>query len=801
MQGDKIHSKSIDDEIDLSGIIKEIGERKWWFVISIILCLCFAIAYIKFTLPVYEATASVLIQESGAPTVKMEDFLAGDLFGDQANIATEKGILGSRSVMRETISQLDLQVSYFNTSVFPYLPRYKKIPFIVRIDSTSIIPKWIYDKPFALSFIDNTRYTLSISTEDESERNFNYTETHNFGVRIRSDHFQFVIDIDSSIVRNADYNDFEFIIHAETRQVNEFLTRIKIESPDKDATIVKLTFQDQIPERAMDVLNKLCEVYINLDIKDKTSVASLTLQFLDDQLASTSKEVSSIESELQGFKESNKTVNLSEESKSVLDRLNAIDVEKMKSDIELRSLNNLYNYVTSNVDMTEMAPSALGIPDPLLIELISRFQELQSRRKSLSYGVKNITPAVRVIDQQIADTRAALVENIKSIQKNVRANNQALASQMGDLESRIAQVPEIERELLAIQRKFEVNQNIYIYLLQKKAETSIAKAAAVSDNRVLDDAFLTEEPVEPNKQAIILLAVMLAGLLPLTLIFGLKFFRTTISSREELTRLTKIPILGVVGHVNKTDNLIVQHNPKSRIAESFRSVRTNLQFFGSRTGNKVILITSSVGGEGKSFVTLNMASVLAMQNYKVIIVGLDLRKPKLFQDFGISNETGVSTYLIGNAGLDTLIKPTGIENLDLIASGPVPPNPSELISKPEMGRFFDELSKIYDYIIVDTPPIGIVSDAMLIMNYSHINIFVVRENYYRKDYITALNEQFAEGKFKNLSILVNDSGYGKSYGYGYGNYGYGNGSGYYEEDQEGKGLIKKLFNRKKAAVE
>jgi capsular exopolysaccharide synthesis family protein len=795
MVKDKKHSRPTDDDIDISGLMREISERRLWFIISLIFCMSLSFLYIKFKLPVYEASASVLIQESNQPAMKVEDFLMGDLFGDQANIATEKGIIGSRSVMFQTIRELDLGVSYYNTSVLPYLPRYKKQPFIVVVDSTSVIPGWIYDKPFSLSFVNDKSFKISISTEDDSKKEFSYNAVHDFGKRIITDQFQFLVKVDPSIVRNEDYDDFEFIIHSESRQVNEYLTRLKIESPDKDATIVKLTFQDEIPQRAVDILNKLCEVYINLDIQDKTSVASLTLQFVDEQLEKTSEVVKSIEAELQEFKEENKTVNLSEESKSFLDRLNTMDVEKMKSDIELRSLNNLYNYVSSNVDMTEMAPSALGIPDPLLIELISKFQELQDKRKSLSYGVKSVTPAVRVIDQQIADTRASLLENIRNIQSNVKSTNQTLTKQLRDYESRIRQVPEIERDLLSIQRKFEVNQNIYIYLLQKKAETSIAKAAAISDNKILDQAVLSEEPVEPNKRAVLLLGLLLSGILPLSGIFLQKFFRTTVGSREELTRLTDIPVLGVVGHAKETDNLIVQHQPKSRIAEAFRSVRTNLQFFGGGNGNKIILITSSVGGEGKSFVTINLASVLAMQDYKVLIVGLDLRKPKLFQDYNISNDEGVSTYLIGNGSLNQLIKPTGVANLDMIPSGPIPPNPSELISKPEMEKMFAELSDKYDFIVVDTPPVGIVSDAFLLMKHSHINVYVVREGYSRKDYITSLNDQFHEGRFKNLCLLMNDSGFGKSYGYGYGNYGYGNGSGYYDDEDNSKGIFSKLTGK------
>lgn len=796
----KSETKTNTDDIDLSGFFKEIRERVWWFVAAFVACVAAAFIYIRLTLPVYEVSSTVLIQETNKPTVNMQDFLAGDLFGDQANIATEKGILGSRSVMRDVIQQLNLQISYFNGSVFPNQPLYKNQPFVVVPDSSVNMATWLYDVPFSLVLKGNDEFQLTIDAEDEKGNEFTYNQAHRFGTFIKTPQFAFRIAKNAGSNMNPEFTEFDFVINSQVGQVNELLSNLRIESPDKDATIVKLIFQDQIPARATDILNTLCKVYINLDIQDKTSVASLTLRFVDEQLDQTSKVVNDIEGELQGFKEKNKTVNLSEESKSFLDKLNAIDVEKMKSDIELRSLDNLLNYVTSNSDLTALAPSTLGLPDPLLVELISKFQELQAKRNSLSYGVKNATPAVKIIDQQIADTRASLIENIKSIQQNVKTTNNMLASQLRQYEGRIREVPEIERDLLSIQRKFEVNQNIYIYLLQKKAETSIAKAAAISDNKVLDEASLNEEPVAPNKKAVLLFALFAAVIIPLAFIFIIKTLRTTVSSRDEISRLTDIPVLGVVGHAAKTDNLVVQHRPKSRIAESFRSIRTNLQFFGSRSGNKVILITSSVGGEGKSFVTINLASVFAMQNYKVVIVGLDLRKPKLFQDFKISNESGVSSYLIGRSSLKEIIKPTGVPNMDLIPSGPIPPNPSELLSKKEMGEMFEELAKDYDYIVVDTPPLGIVSDAFLLMNYSHINVYVVRENYSRKEYISSLNGLFEEGKFKNLSILLNDSGFGRTYGYSLGS-SYNSGNGYYDEEfsANGQSESKSIFSKLKGS--
>jgi capsular exopolysaccharide synthesis family protein len=273
------------------------------------------------------------------------------------------------------------------------------------------------------------------------------------------------------------------------------------------------------------------------------------------------------------------------------------------------------------------------------------------------------------------------------------------------------------------------------------------------------------------------------------------FFRNTISNREEVEKLTKIPIIGVVGHLSTGERLVVATKPKSSIAEAFRSIRANLMFFGLADNHKVVLITSSVGGEGKSFSTLNLATVLSLQNHKVIIVGMDLRKPQLVQDLGVENIDGVSTLLIGKTTIDKVIQKTNIEGLDIIPSGPVPPNPSELLSKKETIELLDSLRSRYDYIIIDTPPVGIVSDAMMLMNYADINVFILRENYSKKDYIKTINEHYAQGKVKNLCILLNDAGashrYGYGYGYSYGYYGYG----YYDDEKKKPGWLKRMFAR------
>ncbi len=781
-----------DDEIDLRVLFQEIRRNWHYFLFSIILFSIGALLYIRFTLPVYEARSSVLVKDTKNTSKNIEDIFTGDLFGNTKNIATEIGILKSRSILDETIRELNLGVSYFSNSPLFKLPLYKNHPFSVE---ALRVTDGVYDEKFELTIIDSNRFKLETSISNSYLNNFSYSATHRFGEDIRNAHFTFRID-KQDVPPGVKLDDgYVFIINSMNKMITMYQESMKAEPLNKDATIVEITVQDHIRERAEDFLNTLGKVYINRDVKDKSSVAALTLKFVDEQLADISTTLHSTEQELQKFKEEKGTVNLSEESKAYLERVTMIDADRVKAEIELESLDYLYDYVSGNKSLSQLAPASLGTPDPLLIELITQLKQLQNKKQSLQYGSSAQSPAILVIEEQISETKKALVENINNIRNRTRVTLQGINGQLLQYENNIRKIPNIERELLGIQRNFNVNENIYLYLLQKKAETGIAKATAVSDNKVLDEASVNDRPVIPSTKAVLIITSMLAFFMPLVILLLKGYLKNTVSNREDVEKLTKIPIIGVVGHLTDGERLIVARKPKSAIAEAFRSIRANLMFFGLADQHKIVMITSSVGGEGKSFSTLNLATVLSLQNHKVIIVGMDLRKPQLVQDLGISNDKGVSTYLIGKISMDEVICKTNIENLDIIPSGPVPPNPAELLAKKETKELLEKLKDRYDYIIIDTPPVGIVSDAMMLMSHADINVFILRENYSKKQYIKTINEYYTQGKVKNLCILLNDAGLNQHYGYGYGySYGY-HGYGYYDEDKRKPGLFKRLFGK------
>ncbi len=772
-----------EDEFELGLYLQELWQKKHYFFISGAIFVVIGALYIIFKLPVFQTTASVVVNSNTSSSKNLEDFISGDLFGSSTTVSTETGVLKSYSVVMGAVQELGLRVQYADVTSMPAKPIYPKYPFIAEFKT---INKFMAEAPFTVEFTDSTHFTVEVEYNGDNLPDFEFSTKSAFDQPIHHKFFDLVIHRNDSLHKQPFAGKkFEVKYRSLTKYYADILSNLNVEATDKDANLINLTYQDVIPQRALDLLNNICEAYIQLGVKDKAEVASLTLDFLNLQTETVGQQLSRNERELQDFKEKNKSVDLSEESQLMLHKMNDAEVEREKSKISLASLEALRKYVEKNIDITSLAPASMGLPDPLLNDLIASLQALQTKRKSLAYGVKNDAPALKMIDAQIAETRLSLMENIRAIETQLQITSNSINSQLGEYESMVQRVPEKERELLAIKRNFEVNQNIYTYLLQKKAETGIAKASAISDNKILDHAYLADAPVAPSKPIVAIVILILSGFFPAGIILAQMLLRSTVRTKDDIASITDIPVVGVVGHSAESSNLAVHLRPKSVMAESFRTIRTNLMYYGLNNGNRVIMITSSIGGEGKSFVTLNMATILAMQGHKVIVLGLDLRKPKLFQDFNIRNETGMSLLLAGSATVDQVIRKTTVEHMDLIPAGPIPPNPAELLSKQEMKDLLTELRKRYDYIIIDTPPVGIVADSFLIAPLADITLYIVRQGYSKLEFLRSLDEIASENRFKNLGLILNDSAFSKTGGYGYGHqYGHVKGSaGYYEEDE------------------
>jgi capsular exopolysaccharide synthesis family protein len=427
----------------------------------------------------------------------------------------------------------------------------------------------------------------------------------------------------------------------------------------------------------------------------------------------------------------------------------------------------------------------MGISNPELNNLINQLLVLYSNKGELEITTTKRNPSYQAVLSQIEHTKETIIENIKNLISSAAIYETDLKNRINLFNSKINKLPEAEKKYIILKRKYQYNEQTAVYLQQKRYEASLAKAGTESDHKVIDAGRLdSQRPIKPRKTLTYFIMLIIAFFVPISIISIKRFFNDTINKKSDIKNNSNVPIIGLIGHSDKSTSLVVPNSTKSIITESFRSLRTNIQYIAADKTKKIISVTSSIGGEGKTFVTMNLASIFALSNHKTILIGGDLRKPKLHNSFKLDKNQGLSNYLINKSNLEDVITKTNIKTLDVIASGPIPPNPAELLDSPKMNELLSILNAKYDYVIIDTPPIGLVTDGVIIMQYADANLYIVRHNYSKIKSLSVVNNIFKNKNISNLNIVINDYTENEGYGYGYG-YGYGNdGYGYYEKDDE-----------------
>ena len=488
------------------------------------------------------------------------------------------------------------------------------------------------------------------------------------------------------------------------------------------------------------------------------------------------------EESLEAFKTEKGITDITTEAQSFLGTVQVYDTKISEIDIQISFLEYLENYILEDRDLDKISPSSLGIADPLLTKLVTQLSDLQNQRRSQANSTTPDNPIVVSLDIQIQNTKEDLLENVRSIKDGLKASRQQAEIQLNRLQGKIKSVPKTQRTLIGMERQATIREGLFNYLLQKKAETAIMLASTISDNKIVNSARASYEPVHPVPNQTYTLALLLGLLLPAFSIYLKDVLDDKIKDIMDIESNTEIPILGVIGFSKEKETMVVASKPESMIAESFRLIRTNIQFF-AHTGPCIrLLVTSSISSEGKSFCAANLAAIYAISGKKVVLVNGDLRKPKKNVEFNLPNDIGISNFLIGASSIKDIIQPSpAVPNLDIILSGPKPPNPSELIINPRMDEFFKYLEANYELIIVDSPPIGVITDGLAYNKFIDSTIYIIRENVTRRQNIEFVNNMYRNKKIHNLGIIFNAVKTGPMYGYGY-NDGYG--YGYYNEENK-----------------
>jgi tyrosine-protein kinase Etk/Wzc len=739
----------------------------YWYYFIIALAIAFACAYLysKFTIPVYNVSTTLLIEENkkGA-SLSTDKILEGfGLSPDMQNLDNQILILSSYTLVGKTLNELNFDIDYLQNgrSLYP------NQPIVVMPEKEGMFPK---GNEITFTFLHDSVFKL-----DAENNGFILHKQARFGemIVIPGGNFRIVRTNDKWPTEN-DKGELNIIFNDRYSLIENFSARLKVEPVSKKSTIVKISLQSIDVSKDMDFLNKLTEVFQNTSLEKKNKEALRTILFIDDQLIGITDSLVITENRLQQFRSQNMVMDLSAQGQVIIKQAMMLENDKARLMLEANYYKYLLEYLKKdNVDEVPIAPATQGITDPGLTKLVQNLTELQSKYYGIGLGEKN--PMRNQLAQQLRNTKDALMEILKGV---MRANEMAMHEndeQIRTINAQATALPMTERQLLGIERKFKLNDVLYTFLLEKRAEAQIQKASNTPDNEVVDPARPDPYPVAPKTKTSYLIA-LLAGLgLPFIWLWLANEFNNKVTDEDDIKRITDFPFAGHIPHsASKTQNVVLE-DQHSHVTEAFRTLRTKMQFFTKDTKSPVILITSSLPGEGKTFTAINLASVYSLMGKKTVLVGFDLRRPKIFTDFGLTNDKGITTWLIGRDSFDEVINKTSYPNLDILLSGIMPPNPAELIASEKTAELFIELRKRYEYIVVDSAPLGSVSDAYSLVSYTDAALIIVRDEVTLKHALEKTISEVNANDIHNFSILENDINqtkivyrYGNRYGYSYG---------------------------------
>ncbi len=781
-----------EDSIDFKRYISLLISNWYWFAIALLISLSIAYGINRWSEEVFTVSSTMLIKDDlfGGGTADLSNIFPGSsAFRSEQNLKNEIGILRSFSLNYKVMQELtDFHIVYVGVGKrgIAESRMYNNTPFRVLYDS---LQNQRIGLPVNVKILSSNNYQLEINGD------LKFSKTLTFGERFNEMGFDFsIVPASESFTYDPDAsNRYYFYFASPVGLANQYRGKLSVSPIEEEATLVTLSVSGFVPGQEADYLNKLMEVYILQGLELKNQTAERTIEFIDGQIGTISDSLKIVENNLENFRLSNKLVDLSREGNYIQNRLESFENERSSLLLQKKYYEYLKEYVDSRNETGDIvSPGAMGVSNAPLERMVTELATMQQQKNKLKLNISEDLPAVTSFDKSIMDVKALIAENISSSMVNLDNAIKEADHRISLVEAELNRLPGTERRLINIQRKFDLNNTVYNYLLEKKAEAGIARASTVSDNRIIDYAqTFNSLRISPKPRQNYSMAIIVGLLIPVILILLIDYLNNKVIDKKDIEKGTKAPVLGFISHNSLKTEIPVVEKPGSTLAESFRSVRTNLKFFIKDTKNPVVSVSSTISSEGKTFISINLAAIIASNNNKVLLIGLDLRKPRIHRIFGIDNDNGISNYLIGQEKYENIIFETGIENLWYTPSGPVPPNPAELIDSSAMIEFIEKAKKEFDYIILDTPPVAIVTDALLLSPLTDFYLFVVRQRYTTKNTLGLIEELYRNENIKSLGIVINDIsitgyyGYGLRYGYS-GGYGYSYGYNYYGHGYYGR---------------
>jgi len=770
------------EDSDLKQFIQLVSRNYKFFIISVFIAIGFAFLAIRFMTPKYKISSSLLIKEdTQRPNGDMTDFLSSSLFGLNQNFQNELWVLKSTPVIEQTIQNLDLSVGYYQKQGFKSIDSYHKLPFKVLLLQNHIQP---VDVSFKVSIQDNKNYTIRAKGRNVSfvdlttgevasiEKKWRFEQLGLFGELIETSDLAFIVQLDSTLgLTYSNDNLYSFKFTDVPSLIDRFKKLLGFKGIDKVATVIEITLKSPSVAKGRDIVNEVMSVYSQQNLDRKNHSAGIAINYIEKQLSEISDSLSLTEDNLQRFRSSNQLLNVAEQATGISTQY--MDLQNQMAELVTRKRYYDYvaDYLSTNEDFSNMiVPASMGIPDQLLNNLMSELITAQAQRSNLIQNNQELNPLINKLTIQIENSKKTITENISAVRKTTDISIDEMNKRIRKVEASISRLPVTQRQLGGIERKYRLNDAIYNYLLEKRAEAKITQASNMPDNIIIEPAKMVgTKPVSPNVKMIYLIALVIGLAIPIGYLTLKNMVDNKIETQETIERLTSVPVVGKIMHNNrKTGNVIFEY-PRSVIAESFRALRTNLEYQYRHLPRKVIVVTSCIEGEGKSFNALNLAMSYAHLGHKTLLMNFDLRKPNSYFNSHDETQLGLTTWYTNGVSHDELILHSPYEKLDYIQSGPIPPNPMEMLAQNKTEVLLNHFKNIYDCIILDTSPLAQVSDAYLLMDYADIKIIVARYNYSLKKVFSLIMKDLKQKNMGNVCVVLNDNRiYSDQYGYGYG---------------------------------
>lgn len=769
--------KNREEEFNLRELIKPYLKKWYWFFISAFITALLAIVYIKFATSVYKVQSSVLIKDAKKMSNAAGDFgvLAG--LGGFAGMGTnsienELEIFKSKKIVEDVSKNLKLQVSVYSKEKYYDVELYKDTnPFIIHVVNEKEFEE-LPKKPIDIK-IDGNVITLS---SEELKKNI----VTGFNRTISLPYANFIIEKNPKFnrkkVKKLDLKEFYFTFSDFVTIVDDYQKAIEVDLLDKDATVIGLSMSNATVDKSKDILNGLVSIYNEYAIKDKNAESKKTKDFIDERIILISKELGEVESDKERFKIDNEIIDIGTETKMNLQISNETRRKSLELDTQIELSRMLLGYIDNQTNTYQVLPTNIGLDNSTATSNITAYNKLVMDRNRLLENATPENPLVKEVNKDLIGLKNAMRESIQRYLINMNATKNQIDRENSYSDALVQKVPRQEKLFRNIERQQQIKENLYLLLLQKREEAAISMAITDSKARVVDEAYAAKKPVSPKKMIILAGALFLGVLLPFLFIYIRELLNTKIVDKHDLDNLTSSSVLAEIPRLSSKENELIQHNDVSPLAESFRILVTNIKFMLPRKGTaKIIFVTSTVKGEGKTFISVNLSLALATSQNRVLVIGSDIRNPQLQRyNPAMKNAKGLSEYLYEeiNDSKD-IIKPSGFHpNCDFIYSGSIPPNPTDLLQNGRYAKLLSSVENDYDYIILDTAPLMLVTDSFLISEVADSTIYVTRSETTEKDFIEFANKNIASGKIKNTGFVLNDVhktnfSYGNQYGYGY----------------------------------